>query len=119
MKNNWNFMKFVNFKHFDYVNPNAKKGGVARFGVDGTFNNLNSFILKGIGAAGLSYLYDSLMENSDDEISSYYGLIAESAKLAEDKFSINFKLRKNARWHDEKPITAADVVFQHIICFSA
>lgn len=100
-----------NFKHFDYVNPSAKKGGVARFGVDGTFNNLNSFILKGIGAAGLSYLYDSLMENSDDEISSYYGLIAESVKLAEDKFSMNFKLRKNARWHDEKPITAADVVF--------
>ncbi|MBU6339731.1 MAG: extracellular solute-binding protein [Rickettsiales bacterium] len=100
-----------NFKHFDYVNPNAPKGGAVKFGVDGTFNNLNSFILKGIGASGLSYLYDSLMETSDDEISSYYGLIAESVKLAEDKFSINFKLRKNARWHDDKPITSDDVVF--------
>jgi microcin C transport system substrate-binding protein len=100
-----------NFQHFDYVNPNAPKNGSVKFGAEGTFNNLNSFILKGINASGLSYLYDSLMEGSEDEISSTYGLIAQSVKLASDKSSISFKLRKIARWQDGKPITVDDVVF--------
>lgn len=99
------------FKHFDYVNPEAKKGGQVKFGRDGTFNNLNSFILKGVNAAGLSYIYDSLMEGSSDEIYSYYGLIAKSVKLASDKSAISFRLRKEAKWHDGKNITADDVVF--------
>ncbi len=100
-----------NFQNFDYVNPNAPKAGSIKLGSEGTFNNLNSFILKGVNAAGLSYLYDSLMEGSEDEISSCYGLIAESVKLAADKFSINFRLRKIARWPDGERITADDVVF--------
>lgn len=100
-----------NFRHFDYVNPVAPKAGEVKFGSEGTFNNLNSFILKGVNAAGLSYLYDSLMENSEDEISSYYGLIAKSAKISSDKLSISFKLRKIAKWHDGKAITADDVIF--------
>jgi len=100
-----------NFQHFEYVNPQAPKGGVVHFGADGTFNNLNQFILKGVSAAGLSYLYDSLMEGSDDEISSRYGLIAESVKLESDKSAIEFKLRKIARFHDGHKITADDVVF--------
>lgn len=99
------------FQHFNYANPNAPKGGTVRFGVEGTFNNLNSFILKGVNAAGLAYLYDSLMAGSDDEISSRYGLIAESVKLAPDKSSISFKLRKIAHWQDGKPITADDIIF--------
>ena len=100
-----------NFQHFDYVNPDAPKGGVVHFGAEGTFNNLNQFILKGISAAGLSYLYDSLMDGSDDEISSRYGLIAEGVKVAPDKSWIEFKLRKIAQFHDGKKITADDVVF--------
>lgn len=100
-----------NFQHFEYVNPQAPKGGVVHFGAEGTFNNLNQFILKGISASGLSYLYDSLMEGSDDEISARYGLIAEVVKLASDKSWIEFKLRKIARFHDGKNITADDVVF--------
>lgn len=100
-----------NFTHFDYTNPNARKGGTVKFGRDGTFNNLNAFILKGVNAAGLSYLYDSLMEGSDDEIYAYYGLIAQSVKLADDKKSISFILRKEAKFHDGKSITADDVVF--------
>ncbi|MBM5782185.1 MAG: ABC transporter substrate-binding protein [Pelagibacterales bacterium] len=99
------------FKYFDYVNPKAPKKGSVKFGVEGTFNSLNPFILKGISAAGLSYAYESLMEGSDDEISSYYGLIAESVKLSDDKYSIEFKIRKEARWHDGSKITADDVVF--------
>lgn len=100
-----------NFDHFYYVNPQAPKGGAVRFGVEGTFNNLNPFILKGINAAGLSYLYDSLMEASEDEISACYGLIAEGVHYSADKFELIFKLRKSARWQDGEPITADDVVF--------
>lgn len=100
-----------NFDHFYYVNPNAPKGGSVRFGAEGTFNNLNPFILKGINAAGLSYLYDSLMEGSDDEISARYGLIAEGIKFSSDKTELTFKIRQIARWHDGKPITADDVIF--------
>ena len=100
-----------NFTSFDYVNPDATKGGEVKFGVEGGFNSLNSFILKGIPASGLSYLYDSLTEGSDDEISARYGLIAQGVKLAEDKSSIEFLLNKNARFHDGVAITADDVVF--------
>ncbi len=99
------------FKNFDYVNPQAPKGGAVKFGVEGGFNSLNPFILKGISAAGINYIYDSLTEGSDDEISARYGLIAEGVKLASDKMSIEFKLRKEARFHDGEPITADDVVF--------
>lgn len=99
------------FVNFYYVNPHAPKGGAVRFGVEGTFNNLNPFILKGLNAAGLSYLYDSLMEASDDEISARYGLIAEGVSFSPDRFSLTFRLRSIARWQDGKPITADDVVF--------
>lgn len=99
------------FKHFDYVNPSAPKGGEIKFGVEGGFNNLNQFILKGISAAGLSYLYDSLTVGSEDEISARYGLIARGVKLSKDKMMIEFKLRKNAYFHDGTAITADDVVF--------
>lgn len=101
----------ANFKHFDYVNPDAPKRGEVRFGLEGTFNSLNPYILKGIAATNIDAIYDSLTEGSDDEIYARYGLIAESMSLAHDKFSLTFKLRKNARWHDETPITADDVVF--------
>ncbi len=101
----------ANFDHFEYANPDAPKGGAVVFGVEGTYNNLNSFILKGISAAGIDGIYDSLTEGADDEISSRYGLIAESMSLSDDKFSLTFKLRKAAKWHDSKPITADDVVF--------
>jgi microcin C transport system substrate-binding protein len=100
-----------NFKHFDYVNPNAPKGGEVKFGVEGGFNSLNNFILSGIPASGLSYLYDSLTESSEDEISARYPLVAEEIRIANDKSWIEFTLNKNARFHDDKPITADDVIF--------
>ncbi len=101
----------ANFRHFDYVDPTASKGGEVKLGVEGSFNSLNPFILKGLAAASIDSIYDSLTEGSDDEISSRYGLLAESMKLSADKFSLSFKLRKNARWHDDKKITADDVIF--------
>ncbi len=100
-----------NFKNFEYVNPDAPKGGAVRFGVEGGFNSTNSFILKGIPAAGISYLFDSLTEASEDEISARYALIAEDVKLAADKKSIEFRLNKNAKFHDGVSITADDVIF--------
>ncbi len=100
-----------NFKNFDYVDPKAKKAGELKLGVEGGFNSLNQFILKGLPASGLSYLYDSLCEGSDDEISTRYGLIAQGVHLSADKMTLNFLLRKNARFHDGKNITADDVVF--------
>lgn len=101
----------ANFQHFDYVNPGAPKGGQIKYGVEGTFNSLNPFILKGIPAAGIEMIFDTLMENSADEISSKYGLVAQSAMVADDKKSITFKLRKIARFNDGSKITADDVIF--------
>ena len=100
-----------NFQHFDYVNPDAPKGGQIKYGVAGTFNNLNPFILKGISADGINMIFDSLMESAADEISSKYGLIAQSAHLTKDKKAIIFVLRQEARFHDGSKITADDVVF--------
>ncbi len=101
----------ANFKYFDYVNPDAPKGGSVVFGVEGTFNSLNPFILKGIAAANIDTIYDALTEGSEDEISARYGLIAESMRLSQDRLALDFKLRKNAYWHDNRPITADDVIF--------
>lgn len=106
-----NLKYLSNFKHLDYVNPDAPKGGEVRFGVEGGFNSLNPFILKGLAASGIDSIYDSLAEGVDDEISSRYGLLAESMKSAEDKLSLTFKLRQNAFWHDGKKISADDVIF--------
>ncbi len=100
-----------NFTHFDYVNPNAPKQGAVRFGVEGGFNNLNQFLLKGLSASGLSYLHDSLTEGSDDEISARYGLVAKGVRLAADASAIEFLLNENAVFHDGVRITANDVVF--------
>jgi microcin C transport system substrate-binding protein len=103
--------KVKKFTNFDYVDKNAVKGGEIKFGVEGTFNNLSPFILKGISAAGLSFTFDSLMVSSDDEIGVYYPLIADGVKLAKDKKSISFRISPLARFHDGKKITADDVVF--------
>ncbi|MBL6665266.1 MAG: ABC transporter substrate-binding protein [Rickettsiales bacterium] len=101
----------ADFRNFDYVNPDAPKGGGVRFGVEGGFNSLNKFILKGISASGLSYLYDSLMEGSDDEISVMYPLVAQSVLFDKNKGFLIFRLNKKARFHDGVEITADDVVF--------
>lgn len=100
-----------NFLHLEYVNPNAPKGGEAKYGVEGGFNSFNQFILKGLPASGLSLIYDSLMESVDDEIGSRYSLIAKSVAISADKLKITFFLHQNAYFHDGVNITADDVVF--------
>lgn len=99
------------FQHFDYVNPDAPKGGEVKFAALGSFDTLNPFVIKGQSATGLGFLFESLMSSSADEAFSEYGLIAESVEIPEDRSSVTFKLRPQARFHDGSPITADDVIF--------
>ncbi len=101
----------ADFEHFDYVNPDAPKGGQIRLAGFGTFDSLNQFILRGNPASGLGRVYDTLTVNSDDEPFSIYGLVAERIELADDRSWVRFHLREEARFHDGEPLTADDVVF--------
>ena len=99
------------FTHFDYVNPDAPKGGEVRQSAVGSFDNLNPFILKGQSASGIGRIFESLMTGSEDEAFSQYGLIAESVEMPEDRSWVAFTLRPQARWHDGTQITVDDVLF--------
>lgn len=101
----------ANFKHFDYVNPEAPKGGKAIQSALGTFDSFNNFIVKGTAADGLSLLYDSLLGKAQDEPFSLYGLVAESLEVPADRSWIIFNIRPEAKFSDGHPITAEDVVF--------
>jgi microcin C transport system substrate-binding protein len=103
----------TDFKHFDYVNPDAPKGGrLSTIGVQAvlTFNSFNPFIRKDDPAQGLEFLFDSLMVRAADEPDAVYGLVADSAELADDKRSVTFFLRPEAKFRDGTPVTADDVV---------
>jgi microcin C transport system substrate-binding protein len=101
------------FKHFDYVNPNAPKGGSVRLTAIGTFDSFNVIPYKGAKAAGMAsgFIYDRLMAGSADEPSSEYAQVAEWVSYPPDFSSVTYKLRDEARWHDGKPITPEDVIF--------
>lgn len=103
------------FPHFDYVNPNAPKGGVARFGEQGTFDNFNTFVqgVKGELEGGIALVYDTLMTPASDEVSTEYGLLAEAVRYPADFGSVTYRLRSEARWHDGAPVTPADVIFSY------
>ena len=99
------------FQHFEYVNPTAPKGGEVRFAAIGSFDTFNPFNIKGQAAAGIGYLFETLMVSSADEPFSAYGLLAESVEVPEDRASVTFTLRPQAKFHDGSPITADDVLF--------
>ena len=102
------------FQAFAYVNPDAPKGGaLSLIGWGGvtTFNSLNNYILRGDAAQGLELLFDSLMTRAQDEPDAVYGLIAESAEVADDGKSATFYLRPEAHFSDGTLVTADDVVF--------
>jgi microcin C transport system substrate-binding protein len=99
------------FKNFDYVNPDAPKGGAVKLAETGTFDNLNPYILKGVKAPGINAIFNSLMAASQDEPQTMYGLIASSVDVAPDYSSAEFTIRKEAKFHDGSPITPDDVVF--------
>ena len=101
------------FKHFEYVNPAAPKGGVARLFELGTFDNFNPVIqgLKGSIANGATMINQTLTTRSQDEPATAYGLLAEAAAYPEDFSYVIYRLNATARWHDGKPVTPGDVVF--------
>jgi microcin C transport system substrate-binding protein len=104
----------ANFDHFNYADPNAPKGGtfsLVGWGGVATFNSLNNYILKGDAAQGLELLFDTLMTPAADEPDAVYGLVAESAEVADDKMSVTFYLRPEAKFADGRPLTADDVVY--------
>jgi microcin C transport system substrate-binding protein len=97
------------FAHFDYVNPDAPKGGTVRLGVQGTFDSFNPLIPKGNPGDGVAF--ETLLTGSADEPFSEYGLIAETIEVPPDRSWAIFTLRPQARWHDGKPITVEDVIW--------
>lgn len=111
----------VGFKNFDYVNPDAPKGGTFNFSPSNwvfnqnpqTFNTLNSFILKGDAPPRMEMCFDALMASALDEPDSMYGLVAETVAIAPDRNSFTFKLRPEARFHDGSPLTAEDAAFSY------
>ncbi|MGO4715936.1 extracellular solute-binding protein [Bradyrhizobium sp. 2TAF24] len=109
----------ADFHHFDYVNPDAPKGGIfstipsvrANNQSYFTFNSLNAFILKGEGAQGMDLTFATLMARAGDEPDAMYGLLAKSVEISPDKLVYRFVLRPEARFHDGSRLTAADAAF--------
>ncbi|VXD00147.1 conserved exported hypothetical protein [Pseudomonas sp. 8Z] len=101
----------ANFKHFEYANPDAPKGGTFRQAGFGGFDSLNPFINKGVPADDIGLIYDTLTVQSLDEPFTAYGLIADTIEKAPDNAWVRFHLRSTARFHDGTPITAKDVKF--------
>lgn len=101
----------ADFTHFDYVNPDAPKGGSFAYAAIGTFDNFNPFITKGVAAEGIGMIYQTLLTSSSDEAFSEYGSIARTIDVADDNGSVTFVIHPQAKWHDGQPITAEDVVW--------
>ncbi len=99
------------FKHFSYVNKDAKKGGTLRISDQTVFDSLNPFILKGVPAPGLTFFYGTLFEPSEDEAMSYYPFIAESIDIDAKNRTVTFKINPLAKFSDHTSITADDVIF--------
>lgn len=100
------------FSHFDYVNPDAPKGGALVLSSPGSFDTLNPFVLKDLPAGALDLLmFESLMAPSLDEPFSQYGLLADDVRLAGDGLSVTYHINSAARFSDGSPVTAADVKF--------
>lgn len=101
------------FKHFDYVNPDAPRGGelyLANPDRRTSFDKFNPFSLKGVAAAGVSNLmFETLATSSSDEVATMYGLLAEDMELAPDRMSMTFRLNPKAKFNNGDPVLAADV----------
>ncbi|EFG2587141.1 ABC transporter substrate-binding protein, partial [Escherichia coli] len=105
-----------NFQRYDYVNPDAPKGGTLNSVTQGSFDSLNPYIVRGTPAAGLApfgggLLYDTLMEQSIDEPSVSHPLVADAFKYPDDYSSATYRLDPRAKWHDGQPITVDDVIW--------
>ncbi|WP_370688238.1 extracellular solute-binding protein [Flavimaribacter sediminis] len=107
----------ADFQRFDYVNPDAPKGGEVRVSANDTFDTFNPLLAKGDLAEGLGLVFETLMTSSMDEINSEYGLLAEAVSFPEDYSSATYRLREGARWHDGTPVTPEDVIwsFENVV----
>ncbi|WP_375410002.1 extracellular solute-binding protein [uncultured Methylobacterium sp.] len=103
----------ADFKHFEYADPAAPKGGLVRLGAQGGFDNFNYVVsgLKGDLEGGITLIYDTLMLDSGDEPFTSYGLVAEGLRIADDLSAVTYRLREGARWHDGAPVTPEDVIW--------
>ncbi|MBB4123107.1 extracellular solute-binding protein [Martelella radicis] len=101
----------ADFSRFDYVNPDAPKGGELKLYATGTFDSLNPVPYGGAKAAGLSLVFETLMTPAEDEINAQYGLLADGFRVPEDISSVTYRLNSKARFSDGEPVTAEDVVF--------
>jgi len=102
------------FTHFDYVNPNAPRGGtlvLPNSGQRNSFDKFNPFTLRGVTAPGIELMFESLAEGSADEVSSIYGLLADDIQVAKDRKSVTFRIRAEAKFSDGSPVMAADVKY--------
>ncbi|CAN7620853.1 extracellular solute-binding protein [Phyllobacterium sp. LjRoot231] len=104
------------FKHYDYVNPDAPKGGTLNQTSEGSFDSLNPYVVQGTPASGLGVLgggllYDTLMSQALDQAGTNYPLIAQSLAYPDDFSWVKFKLNPAAKWHDGQPITVDDVIW--------
>ena len=105
-----------NFIRYDYVNPDAPKGGTLNQVGVGSYDSLNPYVVQGVPAAGLvefggGLLYDTLMTDALDQGSTMYPLIAEATQYPDDFSWVKFRLNEKARWHDGQPITVEDVIW--------
>lgn len=110
--------KYPNLKHFEYVNPNAPKGGTLKSYALGSFSSLNSFSIEGESASGLENVYDTLMAQSMDEPYAQYSLIASDVAVASDNSSVIFTIDKRARFSDGVAVSAQDVAFSFEVMIS-
>ncbi|HZF78017.1 MAG TPA: extracellular solute-binding protein, partial [Acetobacteraceae bacterium] len=101
----------ADFTHFPWVNPQAPKGGEIALTALGTFDSFNQFTIRGTPAVGVGLIYDTLLKESQDESSTEYPYLAQWIELPADRMAVTFELNPAARWHDGRPVTAADVVW--------
>ncbi len=99
------------FSHFEYVNPEAPKGGTVRLSSIGSYDSFNGFISKGVSADGLGMIYETLTTGSSDEAFTEYGLIADEIEYPEDRTWVIYHLNPKAKFHDGEPIKVEDVIF--------
>ncbi|MBI1262548.1 MAG: ABC transporter substrate-binding protein [Rhizobiales bacterium] len=102
----------ADFDHFNYVNPQAPKGGTIRYGATGSFDSLNPFIVSGTSVIGLrEHVFESLMARGYDEAFTLYGLLADSVELSPDRDWVTFHINPKARFSDGVPVTVDDVIY--------
>ena len=103
----------ADFQHLDYVNPDAPKGGEIAIWASGTFDSMNPYTRSGRAGALSSIFFESLLTGTSDEVSSAYGLLAESLEYPEDRSWVIFHMRPEARFSDGSAVTAEDVMFSY------